>query len=128
MTTGQRIKAARKKAGLTQAELAKKLDDIPFQSISQWERDLRNPKYETLVRIATALKVDWTELVPEEKQAQVVIDHIREGMRGEEQKNNPSPDGNGLTPVQKEAWEIVSQMSDEQLEQFIRIAKAVLNI
>lgn len=66
MTTGQRIKAARKKAGLTQAELAQKLDDIPFQSISQWERDLRNPKYETLVRIATALKVDWTELVPEE--------------------------------------------------------------
>ena len=51
MTTGERIKAARKKAGMTQAELAEKLE-IPFQSVSQWERDIRNPKKETLEKIA----------------------------------------------------------------------------
>ena len=56
MTTGQRIKAARKQSGLTQAELAVKLG-IPYQSISQWERDIRNPKIETLQRIAAALGV-----------------------------------------------------------------------
>lgn len=61
MTTGQRIKAARKAAGMTQAELAQKLD-IPFQSISQWERDIRKPKKETLENIAKALKVDPLEL------------------------------------------------------------------
>lgn len=54
MTTGQRIKAARERAGMTQAELAAKLG-IPYQSVSQWERGTRNPKQETLKRIAAAL-------------------------------------------------------------------------
>lgn len=67
MTTGQRIKAARKAQHMTQSELAAKLG-IPYQSISQYERDLRNPKYETLQRIAHALGVtdldllDWYSL------------------------------------------------------------------
>ena len=56
MTTGQRIKAARKAAGLTQADLANKVG-VPYQSIGQWERDERNPKLETLERIAAALGV-----------------------------------------------------------------------
>ena len=77
MTTGQRIRAARKAAGLTQAELAKILN-IPFQGISQWERDVRNPKYKTLQNLANALGVEWTDLVPEEEQGNVVRDHARE--------------------------------------------------
>lgn len=54
MTTGENIKAARKAKGMTQAELAEKLD-VPFQSISQWERDIRNPKHETLEKISRIL-------------------------------------------------------------------------
>lgn len=76
MTTGQLIRAARKNAGMTQAELAQKLG-ISYVGISQWENDLRNPKYETIQRLAAALGVEWTELVPEEQQGQQVIDHIR---------------------------------------------------
>ena len=64
MTTGERIKLARKNANVTQAELATKLD-IPFQSISQWERDVRKPKLETLQRIATALGVSVSSLMDE---------------------------------------------------------------
>lgn len=56
MTTGQRIRAARKNKGMTQAELAEKLN-IPFQSVSQWERDIRKPKIETVQKIADALGV-----------------------------------------------------------------------
>lgn len=56
MTTGQRIRIARKKANMTQAELASRLH-IPYQSIGQWERDLRNPKYETLQALANELDV-----------------------------------------------------------------------
>lgn len=67
MTTGQLIKAARKKAGLTQLELAKKLK-VPFQSVSQWERDLRNPKPETIEKIANAIGVDYMDLVPQKLQ------------------------------------------------------------
>ena len=61
MTVGERIKEARKKAKMTQNELAQKMG-IPFQSISQWERDLRKPKYETLARIATALGCNISDL------------------------------------------------------------------
>lgn len=64
MTAGQRIKAARKKAGLTQKELGLRLG-VSFQSVAQWENDLRNPKYETLQRIAAALGADWTDLAPD---------------------------------------------------------------
>ena len=62
MTIGQRIKAARKQVGMTQAELALKLG-IPYQSIGQWERDIRNPKLETLQRIADAMEISVSELV-----------------------------------------------------------------
>ena len=61
MTTGQRIKAARKSAGFTQKELGEKLE-ISYQTIAQWENNLRNPKVETLQRIADALGVPVSEL------------------------------------------------------------------
>lgn len=56
MTTGQRIKLARKGAGLTQKELGQKLG-ITYQTVAQWENNLRNPKHETLMRIAEALDI-----------------------------------------------------------------------
>lgn len=62
MTTGARIKAARKAARMTQSELAKRLG-IPYQSIGQWENDLRNPKLETLQKIADALEVPLYTLI-----------------------------------------------------------------
>lgn len=57
---GKSIKAARKAAGLTQKELAQKLG-ISFQSVAQWENDLRRPKFETIQKIADALGVDWMD-------------------------------------------------------------------
>lgn len=57
MDAGDRIRNARKKAGLTQSELGEKLG-VPFQSISQWERGKRHPKFETMVSLAYALDVD----------------------------------------------------------------------
>lgn len=62
MTTGQRIKSARQNAGMTQAQLAEKLG-IPYQSIGQWERDIRNPKLDTLRRIAGALNITIQKLM-----------------------------------------------------------------
>lgn len=61
MPNGELIKAARQKAGMKQAELASKLG-LPQQSISQWERNVRNPKIESLEKIATALEIDVDEL------------------------------------------------------------------
>lgn len=57
MTIGERIKAARKKAGLTQKELGDKLG-VSYQMIGQYENDSRKPKLETLEKIANALQID----------------------------------------------------------------------
>lgn len=54
MTQGERIKQARLQRGLTQKGLANKLG-VSESFISQYERDIRNPKHGTLQRIATAL-------------------------------------------------------------------------
>lgn len=80
MTTGQLIKKARKSAGMTQLELSKKLN-IPFQSVSQWERDIRNPKVETLQRIADALDVFWVDLVPEDKQGEAIAENVERNIK-----------------------------------------------
>ena len=54
---GAKIKEYRVKKGITQSELAK-LIDTTMQNISQYERGIRNPKIETLQKIAVALGVD----------------------------------------------------------------------
>lgn len=53
---GERLRAMRKEKGLTQAELADRLG-ISFVGVSQWESGKRNPKKETLMRLAAVLDV-----------------------------------------------------------------------
>lgn len=57
MTTGEKIKEARKKAGLSQKELGDKLG-VSQAMIGQYETGKRKPKLETLDKIAEALSVD----------------------------------------------------------------------
>lgn len=58
---GKKIKEARKGIGLTQKQLADRLGTSP-QNLAQYENGKRQPKLETLDRIATALGVDVWEL------------------------------------------------------------------
>lgn len=62
MSYGKRIKEARKEAGLTQQELAERLG-ISSVNISQFENDKRNPKFETLSKIASAIGISIYELI-----------------------------------------------------------------
>ena len=62
MTIAERIKTARKEAGITQEELASKMY-VTHHCISMWERGLRKPKYETLARIADALGINVNGLL-----------------------------------------------------------------
>lgn len=78
MTTGECIKAARKKAHMTQATLGKELG-VSASMIAQYENGARKPKYETLKKIADALnratenarkesgepEIFWFELSPD---------------------------------------------------------------
>ena len=73
MTTGERIREARMRAGLTQADLARKLG-ISYQSIGQWERNGRNPKYETMQKIAEALGLTMNDLFEIPKSLPGLID------------------------------------------------------
>lgn len=64
MEIGERIKLSRKKAGLTQKELGELLN-VSAAMIAQYENNLRNPKFETLDKIANALNVDVWDLYDE---------------------------------------------------------------
>ena len=60
---GSEIRRERKKAGLTQAELAKLLD-VSQPVIGQYERGARFPRPQTILRIADALRVHFSVLAP----------------------------------------------------------------
>lgn len=85
MTTGQRIKAARKRAGMTQSTLGKELG-ISYQTVAQWENDLRKPKQETLLKIAKVLGVHLRDLIDQsiweefDRQHSEAVEQINEGL------------------------------------------------
>lgn len=56
------IKAARKQAGLTQAELAERID-ISTNAVAKLETDLMTPSLQTLVNIANVLHLDFNVLL-----------------------------------------------------------------
>ena len=62
MDTGKRIKEIRKANGLTQKELSEKLGTSQ-QNLAQYENGKRQPKFETLRRIAKALDVGLDEFM-----------------------------------------------------------------
>ena len=72
VTTGQRIKAARKAANMTQGDVAFKMR-VTGDCISKWERGFRDPKYNTLCRIADSLGVDVSNLLPGSEDVACVV-------------------------------------------------------
>lgn len=62
MKIGERIVSARMKAGLTQADIAQKLN-ITAQTISAWERGVKTPKLDTIIRICNAIGCDTSEIL-----------------------------------------------------------------
>lgn len=61
MSTGEKIRAARRKAGLTQKKLGE-LCGIAEPTIRRYELNKLNPKLETILKIAGALGVDYADL------------------------------------------------------------------
>ncbi len=73
---GNRIKAARERAHLTQEQLAEMVDISPTH-MSVIERGVKTPKLDTFVRIANALGVSADALL------QDVVDHASESVTSE---------------------------------------------
>lgn len=62
MNIGEQIRNYRKKAGLSQKELGKRLG-VSQQHIAQYENEKRIPKIETIQRIAAALDIDLFDII-----------------------------------------------------------------
>ena len=77
MTTGEKIRNARKKAGLTQTELAS-LTGTAQANIAYYENGKRKPKYETLLKIASALNTDVHQLMG--RRIEITPDGVYEGI------------------------------------------------
>ena len=75
MELAEKLKLMRKKAGLTQKEVADKLG-ITYQSYGQYERGLRNPKYTSIEKIASALNCDISEILTQDEQREMLIGEL----------------------------------------------------
>jgi transcriptional regulator with XRE-family HTH domain len=62
---GTQLRAARERALLTQEELASRAEVQPL-TISRIETDKVEPRYSTIRKVAKALGIDPTELLPKE--------------------------------------------------------------
>lgn len=62
MTLGERIKELRNKHGLSQEQLADKLN-VSRQAVQKWESNINEPNIETLKCIACYFKVDYEYLL-----------------------------------------------------------------
>lgn len=62
MSLGKRIRKARKRLGMTQAELGK-VFGITEQAVSQWEREKERPDPEKYPKLRKALKVPYSWLL-----------------------------------------------------------------
>lgn len=72
MTTGELIRQKRKQAGLTQRELGERAG-IAEPTIRKYESNRLNPKPATLKKIASALGVEWYELLSDDSEEQVEV-------------------------------------------------------
>ena len=87
MTSGERIKSARIQKGITQNALAKSLGVTPAM-VGQYERDLRNPKPDTIRKIAEALDVPALSLYGDEALPWLVSGHLGETLRNAFEQQN----------------------------------------
>ena len=86
MTIGERIKFVRKQAGMTQQELADRLE-TSYVGISLWESGKRKPKPESLMRIAEVLDIPATYFTENghisEQEYQATVQQHSEGAQEE---------------------------------------------
>ena len=66
MLTGQKIAILRTNAGITQEQLAEKLY-VTRVMVSKWERDICQPDYNTVLKIAEILSVSPDEIMSREE-------------------------------------------------------------
>ena len=79
MTFGEKLRESRKKAGLSQEELAEKLN-VSRQAITKWETDNGIPDISNLMSISNLFSISVDDFISEEKTAQVVKSRLYESV------------------------------------------------
>ena len=89
MSFGQRLREARKNAGLTQAQLAEILD-ISDSTVTSWEKETRQPDIPNIKRLTRALNVTPEYLLEIEKAPAKGIDEgfTEESMKREDMRED----------------------------------------
>lgn len=140
MAFTDRLKAARKKAGLTQLDVAKKLGLLNAQSYAQYEQGTRRPKQDTLTKIAEALHLGCNYAQNGEPYFYCFVDTVQHG--DENEKFNEyqykdamasNSDGEPSNPIAKPEPAITTiaahfdgdEYTDEELEQIQKFAEFV---
>lgn len=72
------VREARKRAGLTQAELASRLD-VPQSTVARWERATMAPSFDNVVRVARAcgLELETRLVARDEALAFLIGEYLR---------------------------------------------------
>ena len=78
-TFGQRFQRLRKKAGLTQEDVANKLN-ITAQAVSKWENDISAPDISVLTELADILHVTLNELLGKSAETSLVPEGERKNI------------------------------------------------
>lgn len=107
---GELIKAARRKAGLTQAMVAEKCN-LATITVRQYENDKRNPSIEILKQLGRVLNVPWTTLVPDEEKGKTILKDFIEnsGLTMVDSKGNVIKKGDGRK------WKRISEAEANRL-------------
>lgn len=95
MTFGERLKATRENAGLTQISLAK-LSGISLRTIQNWENNVRQPsKLESVAKVANVLNVSTNELLDQSEEFTIGANEVY-GSRGRKGAEKVLADVNAL--------------------------------
>ena len=103
MTTGEKIQFYRRKLGLSQEELAKRML-LSRQTISLWEMDKTVPTLENLIRLKEILEVSLDDLLCEDRLSKDIDNEIivegenDKGDADESQKIFSMPDEQSMIP------------------------------
>lgn len=85
---GQIISKLRKKQGLTQEQLGKKLN-VSYQAVSKWENDLSEPDLQTLEKLTEIFEISMSEFFDLVKNPEYIdnIEKVKEKENASESKN-----------------------------------------
>lgn len=120
MTFGEKVKEIRKKKGLSQLELGKKMN-ISQQAIAKYEKIIEQPKLTTVQKIADALDVTISELVDD--WGKYTLEEIAADIDEETVYKNSHRLIEKLESIEDENGELNQELLEKELHSIIKITE-----